>query len=477
MTRADLDEFVACYRPGEPPQPQADLVRGDARTAAGGRYTYDEILARDKVSLDLFWLRDESLEDSAQPPRAARAGAGDRRRPALGAGADRGCARGSGAEGGFRRERGGIGGGLRAPGARFLGSHAAVESPHPAGERPSPGGGSRGWGGRARWRGPVGPQENTICRIAALPSVTATGLPRGSKFSGSLSSPDRVSYSTWPSISPPPRCAPRPTSRLPPGGRYQGAAVRADVRRLRAAVAGRGAGWVLAWYLIALQTLVEPTFYQRCFAARSPRVAQLGILAAIGCFALFDGLTTFTGMCARALLPALPSGVDAFPALGEALLPAGLLGLFYAGMLATVMSTVDSFLLVGGVTIGRDLAWRLSGGQADQLRWSRIGVVLSAAVAAGIALASESVVALWYGFGSVGTAVLLFPLLGALYPRWRSHPRLVAPAMLASGGVTLGWLLAAGPEGPALGVEPIVPGLGVAAVAAGVGWVVRRAGA
>lgn len=37
----------------------------------GGRwrsYGYDEILGRDKVSLDLFWLRDESLEDSAGLP-------------------------------------------------------------------------------------------------------------------------------------------------------------------------------------------------------------------------------------------------------------------------------------------------------------------------------------------------------------------------------------------------------------------------
>src|SRR4051794_40777293 len=31
-------------------------------------YGYDEILARDKVSLDLSWLRDESLEDSANLP-------------------------------------------------------------------------------------------------------------------------------------------------------------------------------------------------------------------------------------------------------------------------------------------------------------------------------------------------------------------------------------------------------------------------
>jgi type I restriction enzyme M protein len=29
---------------------------------------HDEVAARDKCSLDLFWLRDESLEDSASLP-------------------------------------------------------------------------------------------------------------------------------------------------------------------------------------------------------------------------------------------------------------------------------------------------------------------------------------------------------------------------------------------------------------------------
>lgn len=31
-------------------------------------YTYDELAARDKVNLDIFWLRDESLEESANLP-------------------------------------------------------------------------------------------------------------------------------------------------------------------------------------------------------------------------------------------------------------------------------------------------------------------------------------------------------------------------------------------------------------------------
>jgi type I restriction enzyme M protein len=31
-------------------------------------FTYDELMARDKVNLDIFWLQDDSLEDSANLP-------------------------------------------------------------------------------------------------------------------------------------------------------------------------------------------------------------------------------------------------------------------------------------------------------------------------------------------------------------------------------------------------------------------------
>jgi type I restriction enzyme M protein len=67
LTREDLNDFVACYRPGHRHQRKPT----GSEKAADGRwrpYSYDEILARDKLSLDLFWLRDESLEDSANLP-------------------------------------------------------------------------------------------------------------------------------------------------------------------------------------------------------------------------------------------------------------------------------------------------------------------------------------------------------------------------------------------------------------------------
>lgn len=240
---------------------------------------------------------------------------------------------------------------------------------------------------------------------------------------------------------------------------------------------GQRPGYVLAWYVIALQTLVEPTFFQRCFAAKTPRTARRGLFASIVFFALFDGLTTLTGMYAHALLPGLPTGVDAYPALGELLLPAGLLGVFYAGMIATVMSTVDAFLFNAGITLSRDLLGRVGHAAARTLGGERLGLVAGAAIAAAVAMTSESVVNLWYGFGSVGTAVLLTPLLGAFFPALRPDPRWASAGMLAAGGVTLAFVLSGMASGtPWLGLEPVYPGLAVAAGCAGAGILTRRLG-
>ena len=67
LAREDLDDFVACYKAGEvhARKPTWSAKKPDGRWRA---YGYDELIARDKVSLDLFWLRDESLEDSANLP-------------------------------------------------------------------------------------------------------------------------------------------------------------------------------------------------------------------------------------------------------------------------------------------------------------------------------------------------------------------------------------------------------------------------
>ena len=67
MTRRDLTEFGECYCPGSRHKRTATWSE-DTPEGRWRSYTYDEIINRDKASLDIFWLRDESLEDSANLP-------------------------------------------------------------------------------------------------------------------------------------------------------------------------------------------------------------------------------------------------------------------------------------------------------------------------------------------------------------------------------------------------------------------------
>ena len=67
LQRSDLDEFVACYRPGarEERKPSWSEEKSEGRWRA---YGYEELVQRDKCSLDVFWLKDESLEASENLP-------------------------------------------------------------------------------------------------------------------------------------------------------------------------------------------------------------------------------------------------------------------------------------------------------------------------------------------------------------------------------------------------------------------------
>jgi type I restriction enzyme M protein len=67
LKREDLDEFVKCYNPANRHTRKAmwSEKNPDGRWRS---YDYDELVARDKASLDIFWLKDESLEDSANLP-------------------------------------------------------------------------------------------------------------------------------------------------------------------------------------------------------------------------------------------------------------------------------------------------------------------------------------------------------------------------------------------------------------------------
>ena len=67
LKRSDLDDFVACYNPKNRHERKPTWSENNPQ----GRwraYAYEDLAKRDKLNLDIFWLKDESLEDSANLP-------------------------------------------------------------------------------------------------------------------------------------------------------------------------------------------------------------------------------------------------------------------------------------------------------------------------------------------------------------------------------------------------------------------------
>jgi len=117
--------------------------------------------------------------------------------------------------------------------------------------------------------------------------------------------------------------------------------------------------FIIVWFLIALWTFADPGFHQRAYAAKSGEIAKKGILISIVLWALFDFLTTSTGLYAKAIMPDLSQPMLAFPLYAEKILTPGLKGIFYAAMFATIISTLNSFLFLSATTIGRDFIFRI----------------------------------------------------------------------------------------------------------------------
>ncbi|GAA3073426.1 type I restriction-modification system subunit M [Streptomyces glomeratus] len=65
LRKADLQEFVDAYLPGKPRAERTELESGRFKP-----FTYDELMARDKVNLDITWMKDPALADadSQLPP-------------------------------------------------------------------------------------------------------------------------------------------------------------------------------------------------------------------------------------------------------------------------------------------------------------------------------------------------------------------------------------------------------------------------
>ena len=187
--------------------------------------------------------------------------------------------------------------------------------------------------------------------------------------------------------------------------------------------------WLIIIYAsTGLSILVEPTFYQRIFAARSYRNVRNALVIGIFIWGSYDWLITILAMSAKVgvIKGILPSDVAPDAALLTvmvAALPAGALGIFMAGVLSTEMSTLDSYCLVAGGNVAYDIykpAFKPDSTDDELIKKTRQGILLSWFLGFAMAVSFDQMLGLWVFMASVLISSVLVPILLGLYvPKFR----------------------------------------------------------
>ena len=193
----------------------------------------------------------------------------------------------------------------------------------------------------------------------------------------------------------------------------------------------------LVWGFIALTTLVDPNFYQRVFAARSLAVARKGIVCTTCIWITFDLCTVLGAMYARAAYPNLDAA-QAYLTYGLTILPVGLKGLLLAGICATILSTMDSYLFIASTSVSFDMF-----GYQSKSRWPHVlALVLTGLLTLTLVqLFHNDIPQVWKVLGTYSAACLLLPVTYGYLSRHKLRDwQFVTICLAAATGVTV-WKL------------------------------------
>ncbi len=195
---------------------------------------------------------------------------------------------------------------------------------------------------------------------------------------------------------------------------------------------------------IGLAFLGSPQLLTRFMAARDQKQIVDGGLWAVLCVIGFDVGAVFAGMAGRVIFPALGDPETVLPELAASLFPAFFTGIFLVVVLAAMMSTADSLLILASSAVVRDVVQKTLGSTASESSLARLGkgVTVLLGLAALILALTDSRMIFWFvlfawsGLASAFTPVVLCSLF------WPGTTRAGALAgMVAGFGVTVLWVL------------------------------------
>jgi Na+/proline symporter len=196
---------------------------------------------------------------------------------------------------------------------------------------------------------------------------------------------------------------------------------------------------------IGLAFLGSPQLLTRFMAARDQKQIVDGGFWAVVCVIGFDVGAVFGGMAGRTLFPVLDDPETVLPMMSHELFPAFFTGIFLVVVLAAIMSTVDSLLILASSVVVRDVVQQALGSNASERTLSMLGkgvTVLIGLVGLVVALLEVRVIFDFVLFAWSGIACAFTPIvLCSLF--WKRTTRAGAVAgMVAGFAATVVWVRA-----------------------------------
>ena len=140
---------------------------------------------------------------------------------------------------------------------------------------------------------------------------------------------------------------------------------------------------IFSFVFMGFAFMGAPQLLTRFMAIRDPSEVKSASRIAISCIIVFDTGAVFTGMAGRILFPELADAETVLPTMARALFPPVITGLVMVMVLAAVMSTVDSLLILSSSAIVRDLMQKTLNLGWPDAHFARAGKAVTVAIGVG----------------------------------------------------------------------------------------------
>jgi sodium/proline symporter len=208
-------------------------------------------------------------------------------------------------------------------------------------------------------------------------------------------------------------------------------------------MSGLGIASALGFIAIGFAFLGSPQLLIRFISAKSTDAITNGSIISVICAIIFDIGAILSGMAGRVLFPMLDDPETIYLLMSAELFPAAFTGIFLVVVLAAIMSTADSLLILASSAVVRDViqkVFRPAWSENTFSYWGKGVTVVLGLIALALALPEVRVIFWFVLFAWSGLASFTPVVLCSLF--WKGTTLAGAIAGLVAGfGTTVLWVL------------------------------------